>query len=130
MPESGDEIQNIKSGLMEIADCFVVNKADRSGADTFANNLTKIVHQGLKTIPIFKTIADHNVGIAELCNWITEPLEAINDRKALLLAEKAWKIMQYRKMQNVDRKKLRDEIHEALKRGNFNIYRFADDFLT
>lgn len=36
VPESGDEIQNIKSGLMEIAQAFVVNKADREGASTFA----------------------------------------------------------------------------------------------
>ncbi|MDO8991892.1 MAG: methylmalonyl Co-A mutase-associated GTPase MeaB, partial [Daejeonella sp.] len=45
VPESGDEIQNMKSGLMEIADIFVVNKSDREGADTFANNLRKLVHQ-------------------------------------------------------------------------------------
>lgn len=45
VPESGDEVQNIKSGLMEIADCFVINKADREGAAIFANNLKKIVHQ-------------------------------------------------------------------------------------
>ncbi|RZK70828.1 MAG: methylmalonyl Co-A mutase-associated GTPase MeaB, partial [Pedobacter sp.] len=45
VPESGDEIQHIKSGLMEIAQAFVVNKADRDGADIFANNLTKLLHQ-------------------------------------------------------------------------------------
>ena len=44
VPESGDEIQHIKSGLMEVAQCFVVNKADREGADLFANNLKKLVH--------------------------------------------------------------------------------------
>lgn len=43
VPESGDEIQNIKSGLMEIAQGFVVNKADREGAEIFANNLKKLV---------------------------------------------------------------------------------------
>ena len=45
VPEGGDEIQNIKSGLMEIADAFIVNKADREGADIFANNLKKMVQQ-------------------------------------------------------------------------------------
>jgi LAO/AO transport system kinase len=44
VPEAGDEIQSMKSGLMEIADIFVVNKSDREGADTFANNLKKLVH--------------------------------------------------------------------------------------
>lgn len=129
VPESGDEVQNIKSGLMEIADCFVVNKADRNGADTFANNLKKIVHQGSKSIPILKTVADKNEGINELCNWIIKPVGLINSRKEFLFAEKAWKIIQHRKMQNVDKKRLREEIHEALKTNDFNIYRFADDFL-
>jgi LAO/AO transport system kinase len=41
VPEAGDEIQNIKSGLMEIADAFIINKADREGADLFINNLKK-----------------------------------------------------------------------------------------
>ncbi|MEY3842920.1 MAG: methylmalonyl Co-A mutase-associated GTPase MeaB, partial [Bacteroidota bacterium] len=45
VPEAGDEIQGIKSGIMEIADIFVVNKADRAGADTFANNIQKIIHE-------------------------------------------------------------------------------------
>jgi LAO/AO transport system kinase len=39
VPEGGDEIQIIKSGIMEIADVFVLNKSDRSGADTFFKNL-------------------------------------------------------------------------------------------
>jgi LAO/AO transport system kinase len=41
VPEAGDEIQNIKSGLMEIADAFIINKADREGADLFINNLKR-----------------------------------------------------------------------------------------
>src|SRR3546814_5835734 len=38
VPESGDEIQHVKSGLMEIADIYVINKADREGADIFARS--------------------------------------------------------------------------------------------
>lgn len=130
VPESGDEVQNIKSGLMEIADCFVVNKADRDGADTFANNLKKIVHQGVKSIQILKTVADKNEGVEALCEWIIKPIESVNNKKEFLFAEKAWKIIQVRKMQNVDKKRLRDGIHEALKKSDFNIYRFADEFLN
>ncbi|RZL61546.1 MAG: methylmalonyl Co-A mutase-associated GTPase MeaB, partial [Pedobacter sp.] len=73
VPESGDEIQNIKSGLMEIAQAFVVNKADRDGATTFANNLKKMVHQQTEIIPVFKTVADKNQGIEELLQWILKP---------------------------------------------------------
>ncbi|KQS41344.1 methylmalonyl Co-A mutase-associated GTPase MeaB [Pedobacter sp. Leaf194] len=129
VPESGDEIQNIKSGLMEIADCFVINKADRDGAATFANNLKKIVHQGNKVIPILKTVADKNQGIEELAEWIAEPAAGNqSEKRAFLFAEKAWRIIQHKKMKTVDKKKLREEIHEALKTDNFNIYRFADKF--
>ncbi|GGI22879.1 methylmalonyl Co-A mutase-associated GTPase MeaB [Pedobacter mendelii] len=129
VPESGDEIQNIKSGLMEIADCFVVNKADRDGASAFANNLKKIVHHGVKTIPILKTVAHKNEGIAELCHWIIRPVIGVQtERKEFLYAEKAWKIIQHFKMKKVDKKKLRESIHEALKKNDFNIYRFADEF--
>jgi len=130
VPESGDEIQNIKSGLMEIADCFVINKADRDGAATFANNLKKIVHQGLKTIPILKTIADKNEGIEELCKWMIKPLDkGLHQTKEFLYAEKAWKIIQHYKMKDIDRKKLREDIREALKESDFNIYRFAEKFI-
>ena len=128
VPESGDEVQNIKSGLMEIADCFVINKADREGADTFANNLKKIVHQGVKTIPILKTVADKNIGIDELCKWIIKPEVFDDNRKAFLFAEKAWKLMQHQKMQHIDKKRLREKVQAALKQDDFNIYRFADEF--
>ena len=129
VPESGDEIQNIKSGLMEIADCFVVNKADRDGANTFANNLKKIVHQSVKSIPILKTVADKNEGIVKLCDWIAEPIDFCqNDRREFLFAEKAWRIIQHERMRQIDKAKLREKIREALIKSDFNIYRFADEF--
>lgn len=130
VPESGDEVQNIKSGLMEIGDCFVINKADRDGADTFANNLKKIVHQGVKSVPVLKTVAHKNTGIAELTAWIAKPIENDNQRRAFLFAEKAWKIIQSRKMQIVDKKRLRENIQAALLKNDFNIYRFAEEFTS
>ena len=90
VPESGDEIQHIKSGLMEIAQAFVVNKADREGADTFANKLKKLVQQQHHQVPVFKTVADKNQGISELCQWLGKPLDFDNQRKPLLMAEKAF----------------------------------------
>jgi LAO/AO transport system kinase len=130
VPESGDEVQNIKSGLMEIADCFVVNKADREGAAIFANNLKKIVHQGTKTIPILKTVADKNTGIDELCTWIIKPFTADYNRRAFLFAEKAWRLIQHEKMKIVDKKRLLEKVQAALKQDDFNIYRFADEFIS
>lgn len=128
VPESGDEVQHIKSGLMEIAGCFVINKADRDGADNFANNLKKIVHQGIKAIPILKTIADKEIGIEELCRWIINAEVFDESRKSFLFAEKAWKLIQHQKMRYIDKKRLREKVQVALKQGDFNIYRFADEF--
>jgi len=128
VPESGDEVQHIKSGLMEVADCFVINKADRAGADTFANNLKKVVHQGTKTIPILKTIADKNTGIDTLCEWVEKPKVLDNNKRSLLFAEKAWKIIQHQKMQQVDKKRLLEKIQAALSQDDFNIYRLAAEF--
>ncbi|NTE04746.1 methylmalonyl Co-A mutase-associated GTPase MeaB [Agrobacterium tumefaciens] len=130
VPESGDDVQHIKSGLMEIADCFVVNKADREGADTFANHLKKMVHQGIKLIPVLKTVADKDMGIDELGNWIMEPIANSNQRQEFLFAEKAWKLIQNYKMRNVDKKKLTTDIQTALQQADFNIYRFADNFMN
>ncbi|MBE9598809.1 methylmalonyl Co-A mutase-associated GTPase MeaB [Pedobacter sp. MC2016-24] len=128
VPESGDEIQNIKSGLMEIAQGFVVNKADREGADTFANNLKKMVHQQTHHIPVFKTVADKKEGIAELCQWLLKPSAIRNELKPLLMAEKAFKIIQHYRMADIDKSKLRLALEEAMNAPDFNVYRFVDSW--
>jgi LAO/AO transport system kinase len=51
VPESGDSIQAMKAGLMEIADVFVVNKADRPGADRLAQELEVMLHMRLGDAP-------------------------------------------------------------------------------
>jgi len=128
VPESGDEIQNIKSGLMEIADAFIVNKADREGAATFANNLKKLVHHQEPLIPVFSTVADKGEGITELCSWLLSPVPAGNTRRPFLLAEKAFKIIQQQRMRDVDRERLRNEIADASIIPGFNIYKFTDNW--
>jgi len=129
VPESGDEIQNIKSGLMEIAQAFVVNKADRDGAATFANNLKKLVNEQHQNIPVFKTVADKKEGITDLCNWILTAKQITNKRKVMLLAEKAFRIIQYQRTLNINKLKLREDIDEALVLENFNIYRFVENWI-
>jgi LAO/AO transport system kinase len=128
VPESGDEIQNIKSGLMEIAQGFVVNKADREGADTFANNLKKLVHQQEQEIPVFKTVADKKEGIAALCDWLLLQEEQDNARKPFLMAEKAFKIIQHYRMRDIDKVRLRADLTSAMKQDDFNVYRFIDSW--
>jgi LAO/AO transport system kinase len=51
VPESGDSIQAMKAGLMEVADVFVVNKADRPGADRLAQEIKLMLHMRLGEAP-------------------------------------------------------------------------------
>jgi len=70
VPGMGDDIQAIKAGLMEIGDIFVVNKADRPGADKTVTEVTMMMslveEHGDWMPPIVKTVASHGEGIAEL----------------------------------------------------------------
>jgi LAO/AO transport system kinase len=68
-PESGDTIQTMKAGILEIADIFVVNKADREGADRMAHELKamlEIAQKGDWTIPVLLTQARDDLGVSEL----------------------------------------------------------------
>jgi len=124
VPESGDEIQNIKSGLMEIADAFIVNKADREGADIFANNLKKLTDQ----VPVFKSVASQADGVGAIINFITSSTNKKHQRKEMLLADKAYKLIQQKKMADVDKKKLQQNIAKALVDPEFNLYKFLEAY--
>jgi len=82
VPEAGDDIQTFKAGLMEVGDIFVLNKSDRPSVikmELTLEQMVRLTHkEGEKwTIPIVKTTATENKGIAEL-------VEKINDHKEYL----------------------------------------------
>jgi LAO/AO transport system kinase len=129
VPEAGDEIQGIKSGLMEIADIFVVNKADREGADRFANNLKKLSQQREHPVPALSTVASKGTGVDELVALIGKTAKHKGERKHLLLAEKAWNIILHQLSAGYDKKKLQQDIAEASQKKDFNLYRFAQEWL-
>ena len=71
VPESGDSVQAMKAGLMEIADIFVMNKCDRPGSENAVNSLQTILnlkdHNEFSYLPkILKCIATQSVGINEI----------------------------------------------------------------
>lgn len=83
VPESGDEVQAMKSGLMEIADIFVLNKSDREGADRAYVELSSILelnsHEESEWIVnILKTSALNSEGIAELKDEIQRHYEHLS----------------------------------------------------
>ena len=70
VPESGDSIQTMKAGLMEIADIFVVNKSDRVGADRMVKDVRGALqlseNHAVSLPPVLKTRADAGDGVPEL----------------------------------------------------------------
>ncbi len=135
VPEGGDEVQTMKAGLMEIADIFVVNKADRPGAETFVKNLRQMLAPSFSTheneIPIIKTVANEQKGLGELYTAIDISFNQLHssDKKYWLLAERAWQIIQKKKMSGLDRKTLLENITAAAQKPGFNLYQFASTLL-
>jgi GTPase len=76
VPGMGDDIQAIKAGIMEIGDIFVVNKADRPGADKTVTEVTMMMslveEHGDWVPPIVKTVASKNDGVTELDDAIAK----------------------------------------------------------
>jgi LAO/AO transport system kinase len=132
VPEAGDEVQTMKAGLMEIADIFVVNKADRPDADLFVRNLRLMLapafHKKDIPIPVIKTIASQKQGIKELYHEIITHinLHQFNEKRYWLLAEKIFFLIQQKRMKHIDKAEIKKLIEDA---GNdFNLYQFIQDY--
>ena len=80
-PGMGDGIQAAKAGILEVGDVYVVNKADRDGADQVVRDLRSVLNLGAADgawrPPIVKTVAQSGQGIDDL-------VEAIEKHRALL----------------------------------------------
>jgi LAO/AO transport system kinase len=133
VPEAGDEVQTMKAGLMEIADLFVVNKSDRPDADLFVKNLRLMLapafHNHQAEVPVIKTVASTKEGVPLLFDSIKKIMaqQKINSRQFFLLAEKAYHLIQQKRMIDVDKNNLQEKIKQT--EGDFNLYRFIKDYL-
>lgn len=126
VPDSGDDIQALKSGLMEIADIFVVNKSDRPAADIFTKNLRNALTVYNSTVPVLQTIATSKKNIQHLTNSIDERLQYISDNKKIsLIAHKAFYLIREMRMKNISKEKLKEEISESMNKDEFNFYSFV-----
>ncbi|MBZ5695047.1 MAG: methylmalonyl Co-A mutase-associated GTPase MeaB [Acidobacteriia bacterium] len=93
VPGMGDDVQNLKAGLMEIGDIFVLNKSDREGAGRFEEQLRAILQlvpdrSGWRP-PVVRTVATENEGVAEVARQIglfRAHFEKSQDRPARELA--------------------------------------------
>ena len=86
-PESGDSIQTLKAGVMEIADLYVINKADRDGANQLSAAVTAMLQMADLADgwnpPVLLTQAYANVGVDELWNSVKEHREYMSNSGAL-----------------------------------------------
>ncbi len=132
VPEAGDEVQTLKSGLMEIADIFVINKSDREGADIFVKNLSALVHgRGASDwqIPVLKTVATSQTGVPELWEALMSH-NAINvkdERATQLMTEKAYQLILMHQMKGIAKDQLFNKIKDSANKNGFNLYQFLQD---
>ena len=91
VPESGDEIQLMKAGLVEIADIFVINKSDREGADYLADKLSSMINaisnDSKPDVPVFTTVASDGRGMDKFFDGIFDQLDKF-DSCGLLVKKK------------------------------------------
>jgi LAO/AO transport system kinase len=134
VPEAGDEVQMMKSGLMEVADLFVVNKSDRPDAQTFINHIHQMMMENgvsdtlVKVIP---TIASQGVGMTDLIQAIDAHQLAnteLGTNKKLILA-KAIQLIVAHKMRQIDFKKMEQDLEVACAKPHFNIFEFTQRFI-
>ncbi len=129
VPESGDSIQAMKAGLMEIADVFVVNKTDREGANRIITELESILELKREKekweYPLVSTQAINNVGIEQLQSRILAHRKFISENGTL---------KQKRKMQVKTELKeiIESKIKKVLEKKVFstlNLDKIAEDVL-
>ncbi|HQR92359.1 MAG TPA: methylmalonyl Co-A mutase-associated GTPase MeaB [Sediminibacterium sp.] len=129
VPEAGDEVQTMKAGLMEIADIFVVNKSDRPDAGRFVKNLLAILPHPATDgyqIPVLQTIASKQEGIVPLMDAIIvhQHRMQVSARKAWLLTERAFQLIQQDRMRDINKTALKSSIASAMELPDFNLFRF------
>lgn len=131
VPGAGDEVQVLKSGIMEIADIFVINKTDRGGADVLVKQIEEHLH--LKkpeawSPPVMKATASKGEGVEEILEKTTlHGTMKWKDKKAEYLAGQAFRLIRSRRMRDVSMQELIKNISALSDKQGFNLYRFVQD---
>jgi len=143
VPESGDSVQAMKAGLMEIADFFILNKSDRPGADQAVASLQTTLmikdHDENSWMPgIIKTVAIENKGLQDVINEIERHKTFMNDKNLFLAKrEKQAKNRIKEIVENKIREKLWSEsgeksLNSTLEKvilGNLSPYHIAEEII-
>jgi LAO/AO transport system kinase len=123
VPESGDAVQAMKAGLMEIADFFVLNKSDRPGSDQATASMQTILmmrdHDEKSWMPnIIKTIASENKGIEGIANEINRHKDYLKTNKLFISKrEKQTK----NRIKNIVENKLKEKLWSESAENSLNL---------
>ena len=120
VPEAGDGIQAMKAGLMEIGDIFVVNKADRGGADKLAREIDYMIslkHDDLtRKTNVLTTQAENDIGIDEVIKEIINFREYEESNELLLKKRNKRKLSE---LNTMIEKQLRRELEKMRETDTF-----------
>jgi LAO/AO transport system kinase len=132
VPEAGDDIQMMKSGLMEVADIFVVNKSDRPDAKAFATHIQQMLIENHATekASVVQTIASQKEGIKELMHAIGQHQSSANHlaSKKRMMLSKAMQLIVANKMQQLNMVSIEKALNKAMHSNNFNIFEFSKQY--
>lgn len=126
-PESGDTVQTMKAGLMEIADIFVVNKADREGASRMVTEIASMLElkenaQGQWKPPVLSCQANKGIGIEEITKAVQEHREYLEKNN---LREEHRRVLRKDELTAIILDKVRSQIMKSAKDGELK--RFFED---
>ncbi|MBV6419663.1 MAG: putative GTPase [Ignavibacteriaceae bacterium] len=144
VPESGDSVQAMKAGLMEIADFFVLNKSDRPGADQAVASLQTTLmmkdHDENSWMPgIIKTVASENKGIKEVFDEVQRHNKYLKDKK---LFQHKRELQAKNRIKEIVESKIKEELwsesgekslNSALEKvilGNLSPYVIAEEIIS
>ncbi|MCX6331997.1 MAG: methylmalonyl Co-A mutase-associated GTPase MeaB [Bacteroidetes bacterium] len=132
VPEAGDDVQMMKSGLMEVADLFVVNKSDRPDAQIFSNHLQQMImtnSNSSKTPKVIATIAAQKIGVLELVHAIDEQqLLEKSDQKLRGMMAKVIQIITAHQLNKLDYQFIENSVKNEIANGNTNLFHIAKQF--
>jgi LAO/AO transport system kinase len=141
-PGFGDAVQVAKAGILEVADVFVVNKADRDGAEVVARDLRQMLHLGEARpwqVPVVMTVAERGDGVDQLVEAVAAHRRQLESSGEL---ERRRRRRASREIEEIALADLRaelgelghgealDQLAEQVASGKLGPYRAADQLLT
>ncbi len=144
VPEAGDAIQAMKAGIMEIADIFVVNKADRQGAEAVADDIRQMLRLNPKhewwEVPVLTAQAVNDVGMDELYEQVKRHRQTLDEAGQLDIRRKAQRRAEFleivertvreRIMALINRNEQLTKSLERVEHGRIDPYSATDDLLA